>query len=167
MVQGQPVPLFDRLTYADPPGHTEDSSLRLYDVAQVHASILREVGLLLNTRAGHPLPADPTVLDYGLPDFGHLYAAGSFDRQTLAESVRRAIVAFEPRLLSPTVNFEPSAEFGGRAVGVVSGSIAIGPRVEPLRFAVAQRERDGDFELISPPERKLRQPGLGGGELIG
>jgi type VI secretion system lysozyme-like protein len=70
-------------------------------------SVRRELQTLLNTRSALPavvyLARELTVIDYGIPDLSDFSAAHPEDRARLAAVVRRAVEAFEPRLVEVRV----------------------------------------------------------------
>jgi type VI secretion system protein ImpF len=95
-------PLFDRLVDDDLTLTRELAPARTLDRQGLKDSVRRELERLLNTRTS--LPADVlslrerSVIDYGIPDCS-LFSPRSFDdRARVAELIRRAIVAYEPRL---------------------------------------------------------------------
>jgi type VI secretion system protein ImpF len=96
--------LLDRLTDLEPEKKTETRDRRVLSFRRLKESVLRDLAWLLNT--GHlqtvePLDAYPavgaSVLNYGVPDFSGLIAAG-MDTAVLEKAVHRAIVNFEPRI---------------------------------------------------------------------
>jgi type VI secretion system protein ImpF len=96
--------LLDRLTDLEPDKKTETRDRRVLSFRRLKESVLRDLAWLLNT--GHlqtvqPLDAYPavagSVLNYGVPDFSGLIAAG-MDAAVLEKAVHRAIVSFEPRI---------------------------------------------------------------------
>jgi len=101
--------LLDRLT-DDEPGSTKESrEKRVLSMRRLRASVLRDLGWLLNT--GNLLAAedlDPypdvakSVLNYGLPDFSGV-SASSVNVPMFERALRQAIWEFEPRILRDTV----------------------------------------------------------------
>lgn len=101
--------LLDRLTDDAPEAKEESREKRVLNITQLRASVLRDVGWLLNTvhlQATQELDDYPEVakstVNYGIPDLAGANAAG---RNTLAleRAVRQAVLNFEPRILSDTL----------------------------------------------------------------
>ncbi|HYH10581.1 MAG TPA: type VI secretion system baseplate subunit TssE [Thermoanaerobaculia bacterium] len=96
------MPLFDRLTDDETWVSWEPRPRRTLDRAGLRQSVRRELEQLFNTRSPLPVhylaPSDRTVLDYGIPDLSEYSPRNPDDRTLLAETLRRAVVAFEPRL---------------------------------------------------------------------
>lgn len=104
--------LLDRLTDDEPDQTRESRDKRVLSLRQLRASVLRDLGWLLNTvnlAAVEDLEDWPlierSVVNYGIPDLaGHTASNVDFYRleQMLAEAVR----AFEPRILPHTVQVQ-------------------------------------------------------------
>lgn len=101
--------LLDRLTDDAPEAKEESREKRVLNLTQLRASVLRDVGWLLNTvhlQATQDLSAYPDVakstVNFGIPDLAGANAAG---RNTLAleRAVRQAVLNFEPRILGDTL----------------------------------------------------------------
>ena len=96
------TPLFDRLVDDDLTLTRELPPVRTLGREGLKESVRREMERLLNTRTS--LPADRlalrerSVIDYGLPDCSMFSPRSSDDRARVGELIRRAIVAYEPRL---------------------------------------------------------------------
>lgn len=93
--------ILDRLI--DP--ETEGTSWRRgYDLQQMVAAVRRDLEDLLNSHPPYPfLPEEwaelrNSLLSYGMPDFSHVNALTTFDRQQIGILVEDIIVRFEPRL---------------------------------------------------------------------
>lgn len=94
--------LFDRLVDLEPKVPAEARPLRTLDADALRASVAREIHMLLNTRCSPRRRgvhgSGRSTVDYGIPDFSP-YSDDDFDGwKHIAESVREAIAAFEPRL---------------------------------------------------------------------
>jgi type VI secretion system lysozyme-like protein len=149
-VAGAAAPLFERLTDLDPASDSEPRPLRVLTPEALKESVARELDRLLNTRA--PVAAEllgkrrRSTIDYGIPDLS-LFAPRDFDSESrLAETLREAIAAYEPRLADPQVRIAPASENGAFVVHV-DGGLRLGTVIEPVSFAVSvQRgsERYGD-----------------------
>ena len=103
------APLFDRLRSTK--SATEPQPIGRLSRRELHESICREIGGLLNVRS--PLPIDRygeqplTVLDYGIPDLTALSPRRSDDLKRLSQMVTRAITTFEPRLTQVATTVVP------------------------------------------------------------
>ena len=101
--------LLDRLTDDAPEAKDESRDNRILSLAQLRASVLRDVAWLLNTvhlQASQELSEWPHVasstVNYGIPDL-----AGSVVTRknafALERSLKEAVLAFEPRILADTL----------------------------------------------------------------
>ena len=101
--------LLDRLTDDEPDQRKEAESHRVMSKTQLRQAVLRDLGALFNSvqplaaaAASYPLLAE-SVLNFGLPPLsGQL--ASKLDVSSLEESIREAIVRFEPRILPSTLH---------------------------------------------------------------
>ena len=132
---GAPMPLFDRLV-AD---GEEAQPRRVYGYAELKESVRRELERLLGTRRPEPAyrlgPQDPTVLDYGIPDFSGQWAQDPSYQQEIARAAQRAIAAFEPRLRQVRVQARPGATVNSLVLEI-AGVLAAGEVTAPVAFAV-------------------------------
>jgi type VI secretion system protein ImpF len=141
------MPLFDRLVDRDPMLRRELRPLRTLDRGGLKESVRRELERLLNTRSS--LPADRLAarerssIDYGVPDFSMFSAASFADRQRLAEIVRRAIVAYEPRLAGVRVYLEAIGD-DFRLFGRIEATLLTGRVAEPVHFDTVLQLGDGE-----------------------
>ena len=165
-IQGQPVPLFDRLIDEAPELAREQTPMRVYGEDGLRQSVARDLTRLLNTRSAGLMPGYPTVLDYGVPDFGHLFAASLTDRTALAESVRAAIVAYEPRLQSPVVTIQADPSNVLQALGLITGKLGLDLLSEPVSFEIFRPESEGDLLVRPVPFRTLTVPPRAGSRSI-
>lgn len=97
--------LLDRLTDDDPKAQRESFDRRVLSLQQLRASVLRDLGWLLNARnleSVHDLAEVPqvaqSVVNYGIPDLTGR-AASSVDLGTIERLLAQAICTFEPRIL--------------------------------------------------------------------
>jgi type VI secretion system protein ImpF len=96
--------LLDRLIDDEPHQRSEPIAARVLSRTQLHSAVLRDLTWLLN--AVCPPGIDPTryphaaasVLNFGLPPLSGAQAS-TLDVATLEQNIRRAILAFEPRIL--------------------------------------------------------------------
>ena len=132
------TPLFDRLVDRDPTLRRELRPMRTLGRAGLRESVRRELEMLLNTRTSLPANRlslrERSVIDYGIPDCS-MFSPRSFDdRGRLAEILRRAIAAYEPRLagVRVTVDVSPSDEL---AMAVrIEATLITGAVPEPVSF---------------------------------
>jgi len=140
---GARAPLFDRLAgreavpYGDPP-----LPLRILDRAGLMESLQRELRRLLNTRRPEFKSAalagtEPTVIEYGLPDYSAMYTQNTEDRKKLANLVQSTIESFEPRLRDPKVEVTVLGNSEKALLVKVAGTVQIGRETERVSFAVS------------------------------
>lgn len=109
--------LLDRLTDDAPEAKEEGRDKRVLNLAQLRASVLRDISWLLNVvhlQATQDLGAYTAVLgstvNYGVPDLGGTTVAGR-DLLALERAVKQAVFNFEPRIIADslkvTVRVEP------------------------------------------------------------
>lgn len=133
--------LFERLVDLEPRRGDEQDPARVLDPRELRASVRRELERLLNTRSPLPVgaPEGPprTTLDYGVPDLSHLQTRDTGAQTRIAEEVRRAVAAYEPRLRQVKVTVEPStAPDEERRLAVrIDALLVVGEVMEPVSFA--------------------------------
>jgi len=156
IIKGAKALLFERLT--DDP-YSKEQPLRVYDAVQVKDSVRREIMRLLRTRCpGIHWPVDErdrTVLDYGIPDFSWMSAANGSDIEQLAQTLRHAIGAYEPRLLNVNVTVEPSKRGQAEVISTISGNLSVGSINEPVSFEIVIGLKSGQAELL-PEKRQIQ-----------
>lgn len=141
------TPLFDRLVDRAPKLRHEVRPARTLDRRGLRESVRRELERLLNTRCpfpAHRLADRPrSVIDYGLPELTGFSAHSFDDRERLAELIRQAIAAFEPRLAGVRVRLEPvpgdALSLAGHIEAVFQGDSV----TEPVSFHTAVETRSG------------------------
>ncbi|WP_085316754.1 type VI secretion system baseplate subunit TssE [Derxia lacustris] len=128
-----PIPLFDRLC-AD----ADAASGATLDAAGLEASIACDLARLLGTRSrlGFDafLAADPTVVDYGLPDISALSAGSGDDLALLRRAVEQAIRRYEPRLLDARIAVAPVAGAPHLAQLRIDAAMRLGGELRRVRF---------------------------------
>jgi type VI secretion system protein ImpF len=145
------MPLFDRLVDRDPRLRREVRPLRTLDRRGVRESVRRELELLFNTRC--PFPAhrmagrERSVIDYGIPDFSTFSPRSFEDRERLAEVLRRAVEAFEPRLAQVRVRVEPLPGDDLALAGRVEALLLTESVPEPVSFDTVLQMREGKVEV--------------------
>jgi type VI secretion system protein ImpF len=137
-----PALLFDRLADDDPATRygQEKTPLRALDGRALRDSLARELTDLLNTRA--PFTAAElegrarTTLEYGLPDVSSALPGSAAWRSEVAERMRAAIAAYEPRLRQPTVTVEPVEGRPAALWAHVRGTLEAGAAPVPVEFTL-------------------------------
>jgi type VI secretion system protein ImpF len=101
--------LLDRLTDDEPGSKVESRERRVVSVRQLRASVLRDLGWLLNTTPLGQLEdlsdvpeAEASVINFGLPDLAGVTLSG-LDPGELERRIREAIRRYEPRILPRTL----------------------------------------------------------------
>ncbi len=104
--------LLDRLTDDAPGEKSESREHRVISLRQLRKSVLRDLSWLMNTTAYEPeedLATAPevvhSVVNYGIPALSGTNFS-SVDPGKLARKIRQAIVDFEPRILSNSLNVD-------------------------------------------------------------
>ena len=132
--------LFERLVDLDPRRPEEQDPARVLDPQALRVSVRRELERLLNTRCALTAQAlegrERTTLEYGLPDFSHLQTRDTGAHRLIAEEVRRAVTAYEPRLRQVAVFVEPSAaaDHERRLTVRLDAMLVVGQVMEPVSF---------------------------------
>ncbi|HYK01918.1 MAG TPA: type VI secretion system baseplate subunit TssE [Thermoanaerobaculia bacterium] len=142
-------PLFDRLVDSNRYEH-EARPLRTLDRAGLKLSVRRELELLFNTRSpvpAHRLTSDRTVIDYGIPDFGTFSPRNADDRDRLADVLRRAAVAYEPRLSDIRVRVVPVEGDAMQLVARIEAMLLVDGVREPVSFEAGMDLREGKVVL--------------------
>lgn len=139
---GARAPLFDRLAgreavpYGDPP-----RALRILDRTELSESLQRELQRLLNTRRPEFKSAalagmEPTVIEYGLPDYSAMYTQNPEDRKKLVNLIQSTIERFEPRLRDLKVEASVLGNSEKALLVKVAGTVQIGRETERMAFAI-------------------------------
>ena len=144
------TPLFDRLVDRDPFLRREVRPMRTLDRRGLKESVRRELEQLFNTRC--PVPAhrlrlrERSVIDYGIPDFSTFSARRFEDRARLADVLRRAIEAFEPRLASVRVHVDAS-EDDMSLTAVIEADLIVENVTEPVSFETVLQMKEGSADV--------------------
>lgn len=137
--------LLDRLTDEEPATTQEPREARVLSKSRLRQSVLRDLAWLLNATRLESVTDLSTlphvrrsVLNYGLPSLSGR-TASSLDLTDLARAIRDAILAFEPRILPPTLQIRTVLEAGSldhhNVIGVeIRGELWAQP--VPLEFLV-------------------------------
>jgi type VI secretion system lysozyme-like protein len=145
------APLFDRLVDRDPESRHEIRPMRTLDRRGVRESVRRELETLFNTRC--PIPAhrlaarERTVIDYGIPDFSTFSARNFSDHGRLAQVLREAVDAYEPRLTNVRVSITPIAGDDLALSGRIDADLMIENVPEPVSFATTLRFKEGSVNV--------------------
>ena len=101
--------LLDRLTDDEPEKTQEPREQRVFTLARLRESVLRDLGWLLNTTnlaAAQDLspypPVAASVVNYGIPDLSGKTVSGT-DAAALERALHQAITDFEPRIIRHTL----------------------------------------------------------------
>jgi len=134
--------LLDRLTDDHPSQIDESREVRTDSMQSLRASVLRDLEWLMNTVSAESvidLDAYPelatSVLNYGLPGLAGISVDGQ-DLLRIEKQIKRAILAFEPRILKDTlrVRLIHDAELDNRSAVAfqIEGMLWGRPIPEPL-----------------------------------
>lgn len=145
------TPLFDRLVDRDPRLRREVRAMRTLDRRGLRESVRRELERLFNTRCpipAHRLAGRPrTVLDYGIPDLSGFSPRSYEDRERLADVLRRAVEAFEPRLAEVRVHLEPAPGDELALAGRIEAVLVTDSIPEPVSFLTVLQLKEGEIEV--------------------
>lgn len=104
--------LLDRLTDDEPNQRQEPRERRVITKAQLRQAVLRDLAWLFNATClgrdvdWEPFPnAAPSVINFGLPALSGA-TASTLDVLELENTLRQAIIDFEPRILAATLQVE-------------------------------------------------------------
>jgi type VI secretion system lysozyme-like protein len=145
------TPLFDRLVDRDPFLRREVRPMRTLDRRGLKESVRRELEQLFNTRC--PIPThrlrlrERSVIDYGIPDFSTFSPRRFDDRTRLADVLRRAIEAFEPRLASVRVHVDAVGGDDMALVAVIEADLIVENVTEPVSFETVLQLKEGTADV--------------------
>ncbi|KJH80724.1 type VI secretion system lysozyme [Pseudomonas fluorescens] len=154
--------LLDRLTDDDPTNPKESADKRVLSLTQLKASVLRDLGWLLNTTslldgdATLHTPAGTSVVNFGLPALAG-NSASNVDVSALETLIHQAIATFEPRILRHTlrVRARATAEMNHNALSFeIEGDLWAQP--VPLRLML-QTDLDletGHVRVVNADQRR-------------
>ena len=147
--------LLDRLTDDEPSRQVESAGARSMSMHELKASVLRDLGWLLNTTNFEcvqdlerlPLVAE-SVINYGIPELTGVTLT-SIDVPTLERQVREAIARFEPRILPESVRVRavmtPGLEDRNALMFEIAGELWAEPVPERLFLMTQVDLETGDF----------------------
>ena len=145
------MPLFDRLVDRDRFLGEERVQMRTLDRRGVRESVRRELEQLFNTRC--PIPShrlgnrERTVIDYGIPDFSTFSARNPDDHKRIAEILRKAIEAYEPRLAQVRVIIEPIAGDDFALGGSIEAVLVVDNAQEAMLFPTMLQMKEGSIAV--------------------
>jgi len=143
VIEGARAPLFDRLAGREAvPNGDPPRPLRILDRPALSESLQRELQRLLNTRrpafnSAALAGEEPTVIEYGLPDYSAMYTQNPEDQKRLVALLRSTIERFEPRLRDLKVEAKVLGNSEKALLVKVEGTVAIGRETERMAFAVS------------------------------
>jgi type VI secretion system protein ImpF len=104
--------LLDRLIDDEPDKSLESGDKRVLTKQALRQAVLRDLAWLLNATGYCPALSDKThpnannsVINYGLPTMSGQYSS-SMQKAVMEQSLRQAILRFEPRILPKTLEVE-------------------------------------------------------------
>lgn len=155
------APLLDRLTDSHPRQKVEPVPRRDMTPEEYRTAVFRDILRLLESRSAYPERfvegKELTVIDYGLPDVGGLFADSVEDLRHFEQSIRTALSAFEPRLENPVVearivdSSKPALRLDApptrrpRIHLVVGGTLCAGRMKYPVSFPIVYNADDDSF----------------------
>lgn len=144
--------LLDRLLDDAPDSGPEKPPLRTQPRNRFAISLVRDLGLLLNTRSTKRFDVGKdagtrSVLDYGVDDYTHMSPQSEPDRRTIEKHVREAITAFEPRLVNPKIRCEPVEGHHRQCVLRISAWLWAETTREPVSFSIMLDLQEGEARV--------------------
>lgn len=143
--------LIDRLIDEQPAVRREQRPLRSLTRKQLKAAVRRDLSWLLNTRISRKAyrfdNETPTVIDYGIPDFGTYFTANPEDRERLVHRLVRAITFFEPRLKQVRVAVEPFKVNEKKLHLVIDAVLVVDTVRAPVSFLTVFQDKTGTMEI--------------------
>ena len=145
------MPLFDRLVDRRPDLRRESPPMRTLDRRGLLESVRRELENLFNSRNSSPAhrlsTSELTVADYGIPDFAPLGPSNPDDATELADLLRRAVEAFEPRLSGVEVEIDVKAGGDRGLAARVRGFLTVDDVPQPVSFPALLRSSDSEVGI--------------------
>jgi type VI secretion system protein ImpF len=132
--------ILDRLLDDNPELSQEPVHLRLLNISQAKASVIRDLEKLLNTRRVIVDVPDSlkelgeSLFTYGLRDYTALNPRSVAVRQSLLRDIEATILRFEPRLQNVAVRLEKSNESERNLRFRISALLLMEPVAEPVTF---------------------------------
>lgn len=153
IIQGIPLPLFDRLTL----GSSDEAAGALLDSMDgMQASIRRDLHRLLNTRSNlgveRYLEQELTVVDFGIPEVTVFSARNGEDRHRLEKVLKKGIHAFEPRLINLSVRVLESERRNSRLDVLIAADACLHSEQQRMEFQIeldGTQDAQGEAEHVS------------------
>lgn len=145
--------ILDRLVDDEPGVSREPVQYRLLGIAQIKASVIRDLENLLNTRRQILSPpvecreVNNSVFVYGLGDFTAQNPKSVPVRQHLRHEIEKAISRFEPRLRNVTVYLETPTENERNLRFRINGLLFVEPVAEPIAFDTYFDSNKGQYVI--------------------
>jgi type VI secretion system protein ImpF len=96
-----------------------------------------------------------SLLTYGLNDFAGLSLASHDDRQTICNSIRRAIERHERRLKQVEVNLDVSAQSTNMLCFAIKAMLVVHPAAEPVSFDAMLQPSTLQYSVIRARPKRL------------
>jgi type VI secretion system protein ImpF len=149
--------LLDRLRDDEPDSRLESRDRRVFTLHRFREAVLRDLSWLLNSKAHRPEDGladfplvERSVLNFGITDLTGMTASGVAIPQ-IEQIVRRAIEAFEPRIIRNTLSVrfvDTHSEQAGNVLALeVRGQIWALPLPENLYIKTEVDLETGDYHL--------------------
>jgi type VI secretion system protein ImpF len=150
--------VLDRLIDEEPKSSQEVPLTRAESLRRLKAGVRRDLEWLLNAR--EPVQPPPegaseiekSVYCFGLPDICSMNLMSIRNRSDLARIMEKAVVQFEPRLISPKVSVVPTATGALPQLRfAIEGLLAIDPMPEHVSFDTVLEITDGEYHVRGEP----------------
>jgi len=132
--------VLDRLVDMEPDVSREPVQRRLLNMAQIKASVIRDLENLLNTRRSIIIPPieyremHHSLFIYGIKDFSSENPKNPRTKRELRREIEQIILQFEPRLKNVIVRLENPRENERALRFRISGLLVVEPLSEPVTF---------------------------------
>lgn len=132
--------ILDRLVDEAPGVSAESGRDQVLSVAQIKASVMRDLERLLNTRRRilQPVSGYPEVVNslyaYGVADFTSSNPKSNVVQQQLRRDIERTIARFEPRLKNVRVHLENTGQTHRQLRFHITAMLVVEPISEPISF---------------------------------
>jgi type VI secretion system protein ImpF len=149
--------LLDRLKDDDPASRVESRDRRVFSMHRFREAVLRDLSWLLNSKSKRAIDGlgdfplvERSVVNFGIVDLTGQTASG-ISVQQIEQIVRRAIEAFEPRVIRNTLSVRyvdsRDGEFGNVISMEIRGQVWALPMPESLYIKTEVDLETGECEL--------------------
>ncbi|PMS14945.1 type VI secretion system baseplate subunit TssE [Trinickia dabaoshanensis] len=153
--------LLDKL-FGDGAHSPASAIVRQLSLDELKGSVAHHIESLLNARitftderlAGFN-ECQRSVLTYGLNDFAGLSLASHDDRQTICNSIRRAIERHERRLKQVEVKLEVNAQSTNVLCFAIKAMLVVHPAAEPVSFDAMLQPATLQYSVIRARPKRL------------